>query len=116
MRVTGAARGSTSSSPPSNKLLQGALALAFPGVEQLLDVAPLVVGELEAGEQPPGLVDVVVLDRGLEVLARRNRLSQLPAQPAEKAHLRRFHALSLALAAVAVARAGGARPRARTGR
>src|SRR5579862_1954855 len=72
--------------------------LALPGVEQLLDVAPLRVAELEAGEQPPRLGDVVVLDRRLEVLAGGNRLAQLPPQPAEKADLGRFHGPSLAWA------------------
>src|SRR5262249_26090705 len=43
-----------------------------------------------------GLRDVVVLDGRLEVLAGRDRLPQLTAQPAEEAHLRRFHRLSVA--------------------
>ena len=34
---------------------------------------------------------IVVLYRGLEMLADRDRLSQLPPQPAEEAHLRGFH-------------------------
>jgi hypothetical protein len=49
----------------------------------------LGVGELEAGNDPPGLGRVVVLDRGLEVLAKAVRLSQLPAKPAPKADLGR---------------------------
>jgi hypothetical protein len=48
----------------------------------LLHVPPLLVAELEAGEQPPGLGHVVVLDGRLEVLAGRDRLPQLPSQPA----------------------------------
>ena len=96
-------------------------ALPLPGVEQLLHVPPLVVAELEAGEQAPGLGYVVVLDRRLEVLAHRNRLPQLPAQPAEKAHLRGFHALSLPGGlrdepAPADARGGAATPQPRTAR
>jgi hypothetical protein len=70
--------------------------LALPGVEQLLHVPPLLVAELEAGEKAPSLGDVVILDGGFEMLAYRNRLPQLPAQPTEKAHLRRFHAASVA--------------------
>ncbi len=50
-------------------------ALAFPGVEQLLHVPPLLVAELEAGEQAASLGHVVVLDRRLEVLAGRDRLA-----------------------------------------
>ena len=68
-------------------------------------------------EQAPGLGDVVVLDGRLEVLAHRDRLPQLPAQPAEKAHLRGFHRFSLARwSAVPEIRARAARPRARTAR
>src|SRR2546423_9139855 len=66
-------------------------ALALPGVEQLLHVPPLLVAELEAGQETASLADVVVLDRGFEVLAHRDRLPQLSPQPAEEAHLRRFH-------------------------
>ena len=89
----------TATSAPS----QGALArqpvrlgaLAFPGVEQLLDITPLRVAELEASEKPPRLVYVVVLHGRLEMLACRDRLAQLPPQPAEKAHLRGFHRASV---------------------
>ena len=70
--------------------------LALPGVEQLLHVSSLVVAELEAGEEAPRLGHVVVLDGRLEVLAGRDRLPQLPPQPAEKTHLRGFHAGSVA--------------------
>ncbi len=73
--------------------------LPLPGVEQLLDVAALRVAELEPREKPPRLGDVVVLDRRLEMLARRDRLAQLAPQPAEKAHLCCFHGVSLARAA-----------------
>ena len=69
--------------------------LALPGVEKLLDVAPLRLAELEAGEQTARLGDVVVLHGRLEVLAGRDRLPQLPPQPAEEADLRRFHRPSL---------------------
>src|SRR5262249_53878792 len=108
--ATGAARGSTE---PRGTRLAGAL--PFPGVEQLLDVPPLLVAELEAGEEPAGLGDVVVLDRGLEMLAHRDRLPQLPPQPTEEAHLRRLHRIT-ASQPVADARGGGARPRGRTER
>jgi hypothetical protein len=57
----------------------------------LLHVPPLRVAELEAREEAPGLGHVVVLDRRLEVLADRDRLPQLPPQPAEEAHLSGFH-------------------------
>jgi hypothetical protein len=57
----------------------------------LLHVPPLLVAELEAGEETASLGDVVVLDRGFEVLAHRDRLPQLPPQPAEEAHLCGFH-------------------------
>lgn len=96
-------------------------ALALPGVEQLLHVSPLLVAELEAGEQAPDLGHVVVRDRSLEMLASRDRLPQLPAQPAEEAHLGGFHALSLPAdlrdePAPADARGGAATPRPRTAR
>ena len=52
--------------PPARRVLLGLLAL--PGVEQLLDIAPLLVAELEAREETPRLGDVVVLDRRLEML------------------------------------------------
>jgi len=53
----------------------------------LLDVPTLVGGEREAGDDPSGLRRVVVLDRGLEMLANLARLGELPSQPAEEAHL-----------------------------
>ncbi len=49
-------------------------------------------GELEPGDDPAGLFDVVVTDRGLEPLAQRLGLAELPPQPAKQAHPRRaFH-------------------------
>jgi hypothetical protein len=51
----------------------------------------LLVGELEARDEPARLGGIVVLDRRFEMLAKRCRLAQLPPQPAEKAHLRGFH-------------------------
>jgi len=71
-------------------------ALPLPGIEQLLHVPSLLVAELEAREEAPGLGHVVVLDRGLEVLPGRDRLPQLAPQPAEEAYLRGFHAASVA--------------------
>jgi hypothetical protein len=62
-------------------------ASALPGIEQLLDVAALLVGEIEARDEPPRLGRVVVLDRRLEMLAQRRRLRELAPQPAEQAHL-----------------------------
>ncbi len=88
-RRRGVRGGTRRAVPAARGVLLGLLAL--PGVEQLFHVPPLVVAELEAGEQAPGLGDVVVLDRRLEVLAGRDRLPQLAPQPAEKAHLRGFH-------------------------
>ena len=48
---------------------------------------PLRLGELALREQPPRLGGVVVGDGRLEVLAKRNRLSELAAQPAQQADL-----------------------------
>ena len=45
--------------------------------------------ELEAGDDSPRLGDVVAVDRGLEPLPQRLRLTQLAAQPAEQADLGR---------------------------
>src|SRR4029079_17227593 len=61
---------------------------SLPLVDQPPDVIPLRGGEVEDREQAPRLGRVVVRDRGLEMLALRRRLAQLPAQPAEKAHRR----------------------------
>src|SRR5262245_36319040 len=57
----------------------------LPAVDQPGHVAALRVGELEAVEQPPRLVRVVVRHRRLEALPERRRLAQLPAKPAEQA-------------------------------
>jgi len=46
---------------------------------------PLRLGERRIGEQPPRLGRVVVCHGSLEVLARGQRLAQLPAEPAEEA-------------------------------
>ena len=62
----------------------------------MLHVPPLLVAELEAREEASGLGHVVVLDRRLEVLSRRDRLSQLAPQPAEETHLCGFHVRSVA--------------------
>src|SRR5216684_6578187 len=61
-----------------------------PRVEQLLDVAALLVREREACDEPARLGRVVVLHRGLEVLADRVRLPELATEPAEEAHLGGF--------------------------
>ncbi len=63
----------------------------FPRLEQLLDVAPLRVRELEPLDEPARLRGVVVLDRGLEMLAERRRLAELAAEPASETHLCGFH-------------------------
>jgi hypothetical protein len=63
----------------------------FPCVKELLDVSALLVGELEARDEPARLRRIVVLDRRLEVLAEGRRLAQLTPQPAEEADLRCFH-------------------------
>ena len=47
-------------------------------------MAALFFTELECCEEASRLRRVVVRDRGLEPLARRRRLAQLPAQPAEE--------------------------------
>jgi hypothetical protein len=57
----------------------------------LLDVATLRVVERELREQAPRLGGVVVLDRGLEVLADGRRLPQLAAQPAQERDMSGFH-------------------------
>ena len=57
----------------------------LPLVEQPLDVAALGRRELELRDDPARLGGVVVLDRGLEPLAERLGLAQLPAQPAQQA-------------------------------
>jgi hypothetical protein len=62
-------------------------ASALPRREQLLDVAALLVGEIEARDETPRLCRVVVLHRRLEVLPERRRLRELASQPAEQAHL-----------------------------
>jgi hypothetical protein len=67
------------------------VARALPRVEQLLDVTALRVAELKLRNEPARLAGVVVLDRGLEVLAQRGRLLELAPQPAEETHLRGFH-------------------------
>ena len=64
------------------------LAAFLPGVEQVLDVPALRFGERHVGEQPPHLRRVVVLHRRFEMLARRRRLLELAAQPAQQADLR----------------------------
>jgi hypothetical protein len=51
----------------------------------------LRVAELEAPDEAPRLGGVVVLDRGLEVLAERRRLLELAAEPAQQADLSSFH-------------------------
>ena len=71
-------------------------AVPLPGVEQLLDVTALSLAEGEGGDEPARLGGVVVLDGRLEVLADRRRLTELTAEPAKKAYLRRFHGRSLA--------------------
>jgi hypothetical protein len=49
-------------------------------------VPALRVGEGGERDETPRFGGVVVLDRGLQVLALRGGLSQLPAKPAQKAH------------------------------
>ena len=51
-------------------------------------MAALRLRELVAGDDPPRLARVVVLDRSLEPFAKRLGLAQLPPQPAEQADLR----------------------------
>jgi hypothetical protein len=58
--------------------------LTFPRIEQALDMMTLLVGELELAEAAAGLRGVVVGDRGLESLAERRRLRELPTEPAQQ--------------------------------
>ena len=59
--------------------------LALPGIEHVVDVLALRRRERRVGQQPPRLCRIVVRHRGLEVLARRKRLAQLPPEPAQQA-------------------------------
>jgi hypothetical protein len=52
-------------------------------------VVTLIVRELESGDDAPCLTWVVVLDRGLQVLAEGIGLPQLAPKPATEADLRR---------------------------
>ena len=61
--------------------------------DDVAEARRLLAGFEFTDEQAPGLGDVVVLDGCLEMLPHRDRLPQLPSQPAEEAHLRRFHGL-----------------------
>src|SRR5690349_10832415 len=56
--------------PASRRLLLDLL--SFPGVEELLDVTPLRVAELEPRKETTCFAYVVVFHRRLEVLARRH--------------------------------------------
>ena len=56
----------------------------LPARDKALDVPALGLGEGEVVEQAPGLVGIVVRDRGLEMLAERSRLPQLATEPAEE--------------------------------
>jgi hypothetical protein len=62
------------------------LPFALPRGEQRLDVAPLLLAELELREATPRLVGIVVRDRSLEALPQRRRLRELAAKPAEEAY------------------------------
>jgi hypothetical protein len=62
-----------------------ALALLFPGVDEGEDVPSLRLGESHLQDEPARLRGVVVLDGSLEVLAERDGLAELPAEPAEQA-------------------------------
>ena len=57
----------------------------------MLDVTALSVVERELREQTARLRRVVVLDRGLQVLAHRRRLAELTPEPAEQRDVRSFH-------------------------
>src|SRR4029453_4006690 len=57
----------------------------LPPRDQALAVPTLSLGERSEPHEPPHLGRVVVLDRGLEVLALRSGLAQLWAEPAKEA-------------------------------
>ena len=61
----------------------------LPRVEQTLDVPALRVAELHVGQEAAHFRRIVVLDRSLEVLARRGRLLKLSPEPAQQADLSR---------------------------
>ena len=52
-------------------------------VENLVDPVALCSRERKRGDEPPGFRDVLVQDRGLEVLPDRKRLSKLAVESAE---------------------------------
>jgi MoxR-like ATPase len=58
----------------------------FPAGDEPLDVAALRLGERDPRDDTARLRWVVVLDRRLEVLPKRHRLAELPAQPTEQAY------------------------------
>jgi hypothetical protein len=57
----------------------------------LFDVAALRVGEFEPFDESARFRRIVVLDRGLEMLAKRRRLAKLATEPAEQADLSGLH-------------------------
>src|SRR5439155_916945 len=73
------------------ELLDGDASLANAWADdgfQPLDMAALLRRERHAGKQTADLRRIVVLDRRLEVFARRRRLLELAAKPAQETHLR----------------------------
>jgi hypothetical protein len=61
--------------------------IAFPLVDQAINVTALCGRELVSRNNSPRLLGVVVVDRGLESLSEGVGLAQLPTQPTEQTHL-----------------------------
>src|SRR4249920_640642 len=60
----------------------------LPAGDEAVHVSPLGRGKWDQHDEPAGLGRVVIGHGGLEVLALRDRLAELPMQPAQQAHRR----------------------------
>jgi hypothetical protein len=61
--------------------------IAFPLVDQAINVTALREREFVSRNDSPRLLGIVVVDRCLESLSERVGLAQLPTQPTEQTHL-----------------------------
>src|SRR5262245_24809698 len=64
----------------------GAATTGLPARDEAVDMPTLRLGEGSECDESASLCGIVVLDRGLEMLALRRRLLRLTAEPAEEAH------------------------------